>query len=152
MVSPGSFSEEGLVVCELLLVGERDTVNSLKGIIVLIAKEVRSRILGSSSGQNHLSTPTMYLRTHLGDHEGLDLARMWDVGADTQIDHGATAINRGGSAVRYLGLDDILLVFVVLKCRCEGPHFMVQLALSSLQTSSRASPLALQFVRTFVSP
>ena len=49
MIPPGSLSEESLVLRELLLVRERDAVNSLQGIVVLITEEVRSRILGSSS-------------------------------------------------------------------------------------------------------
>jgi len=46
MIPPGSLGEENLVLRELLLVGERDTINSLQGIIVLVTEEVRGRILG----------------------------------------------------------------------------------------------------------
>ena len=78
--------------------------------------------------------------TYFGDHEGLDLARMWDVGTNTQVDHGATAIDGGGSTIRDLGLDEMLLVFVVLKGRHQERHFMAKPLLDPPQTSSTASP------------
>ena len=40
MVTLGSLSEERLVLCERLLVGEGDTVDSLQRIIVGVAQEV----------------------------------------------------------------------------------------------------------------
>jgi hypothetical protein len=40
---------------------------------------------------------------------------MWDVRTEAQIDHGATAIDGGRGTVRDLALDNVLLVFVVLK-------------------------------------
>ena len=42
MIPPGGLSKEGLVFRELFLVGERDAVNSLEGIVILITEEVRS--------------------------------------------------------------------------------------------------------------
>lgn len=57
---------------------------------------------------------------YFGDHKGLDTAGMRDMGSDTKVDHGATAIDGGGGAVGDLGLDEVLLVFVVL--RSWGQH------------------------------
>ena len=51
---------------------------------------------------------------HLSDHERLDLARVRDVRADAQVDHGATAVDRGRLAVGDLRLDQVLLILVVL--------------------------------------
>jgi len=36
---------------------------------------------------------------------------------DAQVDHGPTAVYRGGRAVGYFGLNDVLLIFVVLAKR-----------------------------------
>lgn len=124
MVSPGGLGKEGLVLRELFLVGERYTVNSLKGIIVLITQEVRSRVLGLGCSQQIYSSPAAHLRMHLCDHEGLDLARMWDVRTNTQVDHGSTTVNCGGGAVGYLGFNDVLLVFVILTIRDEIQGFV----------------------------
>lgn len=54
------------------------------------------------------------VRTHLGDHECLDLAGMGDMGTDTKIYHRSAAVYSGGRAVGNLGLDDVLFVLVVL--------------------------------------
>lgn len=40
MIPLGSFNEEGLVLCELFLVWERDAVDSLKRIVGRITKEI----------------------------------------------------------------------------------------------------------------
>ena len=63
--------------------------------------------------------------TNFGDHEGLNLARMWDMGANTQVDHGATAIDCGGGTIRDLGFNEVLLVFVVLKGWRQNHRFTV---------------------------
>jgi len=57
------------------------------------------------------------MRTYFGNHEGLYLARVWDVRADAQVDHGTTTIDSGRGTVRDLALDKMLLVFVVLNHR-----------------------------------
>ena len=40
--------------------------------------------------------------SHLGDHEGLDLAGVRNVGANAEINHRAAAVNGGGGAIRDL--------------------------------------------------
>ena len=40
---------------------------------------------------------------------------MWNVWANTKIDHGTAPIYGGGCAVRNFGLDEVLLVFIVLE-------------------------------------
>jgi len=74
-------------------------------------------------GRHLHSCPASHLRTHFGDHESLDLARMWDVGTDTQVDHGTAAIDSGRGTVGDLGLNDVLLVFVVLREPMSEPGF-----------------------------
>lgn len=69
---------------------------------------------------NSVGVPSTKYRCHseamnLRNHERFDLARMRDMRADTQIDHRATAIHSRGSAVGYLRLDEIFLVFVILR-------------------------------------
>jgi len=103
-------------------------------------------------GQHLHSCPTLHSRTHFGDHESLDLSRMWDVGTDAQVDHGTTAIDGSRGTVRDLGLNDVLLVFVVLKSRYQNQRFTVGHSSSVPQTSSRASPWAPRFAQTFASP
>lgn len=50
----------------------------------------------------------------LGDHKRLDLAGVGNMGANTEIDHWAAAIDSSGGAIGDLGLDKILLILVVL--------------------------------------
>jgi hypothetical protein len=45
VISLCSFGKEHLVFCELLLVWERNAIDSLQGIIGSITKEIRRRIL-----------------------------------------------------------------------------------------------------------
>ena len=40
---------------------------------------------------------------------------MWNVWANAKIDHGTAPIYGGGRAVRNFGLDEVLLVFIVLE-------------------------------------
>ena len=54
--------------------------------------------------------------TDLRDHHGLDLARMGNVRADTQVDHRTTSVYSRGCTIGYLRFDDVFLVLVVL-CR-----------------------------------
>jgi hypothetical protein len=51
---------------------------------------------------------------HLRDHERFDLARVRDMRADTEIDHGATSVHRRRRSIRYLRCDEVLFVFIVL--------------------------------------
>lgn len=51
---------------------------------------------------------------YLGDHEGLNLAGMRDMGTDTKINHRSAAVYGGGGAIGDLGFNKIFLVFVVL--------------------------------------
>lgn len=45
---------------------------------------------------------------------------MWNMGTDTEIDHRAASVYSGRGAVRYLGLNDISLVLVVLETENEA--------------------------------
>lgn len=51
---------------------------------------------------------------YLGDHERLDLARVRDMRANTEVDHRTAAVYRGRLAVGNLGFNEVLLVLVVL--------------------------------------
>lgn len=53
--------------------------------------------------------------TYFGNHEGLDTAGMRDMRSDAKVDHGTTAIDGGGGAIGDFSLDEVLLVFVVLR-------------------------------------
>lgn len=53
--------------------------------------------------------------TNLGDHESLDLSGVRNMRADAKIDHGTTTVDRGGGTIGNFGLDEVLLVFVVLQ-------------------------------------
>ena len=52
---------------------------------------------------------------YLCNHECLDLSGVWDMWADTQIDHRTTSVDSGGGAIGNFRLNDVLLVFIVLK-------------------------------------
>ena len=52
--------------------------------------------------------------TYLRDHESLDLASVGDMRTNTEVDHRTTAVHGGGGTIRNLGLNDVLLVLVVL--------------------------------------
>ena len=54
---------------------------------------------------------------YLCNHECLDLSGVWDMWADTQIDHRTTSVDSGGGAIGNLGLNELLLVLVVLHSR-----------------------------------
>ena len=56
----------------------------------------------------------IWKRTHLGDHERLDSSGMRNVRTNAEIDHRAATIDSGGCAIWNLGLDEVLLVLVVL--------------------------------------
>jgi len=45
MISLGSLSQEGLVLRQLLFIGERNTVNSLESVVIGVPEEVRRRTL-----------------------------------------------------------------------------------------------------------
>jgi hypothetical protein len=55
--------------------------------------------------------------TYFGDHESFNLAGVRNMGTNTQIDHGAAAINCSRGTIRNFRLDKVLLVFIVLCCR-----------------------------------
>lgn len=52
---------------------------------------------------------------HLGDHEGFDFAGVGNVWANAEVDHRTTAVYSGGGAVWNFSLDEVFLIFVVLK-------------------------------------
>ena len=88
---------------------------------------------------------------HLRDHERLDLACVRDMRANTEIDHGSTAVYCRRLAIRNLALDEILLVRVVLYnalAACSvvlGERFI-------RGTFRGASPSRRLSARTFASP
>lgn len=94
MVALCSFRKEGLILSQLLLIGEGDTIDSLERIVVSISKEVRCRVLS--------------------DHESLNFTGVRNMGADTEIDHRATTVNGSRGAIRDFGVNEVLLVFIVL--------------------------------------
>ena len=59
-------------------------------------------------------SPKIWGGEDLGDHECLNFSSMRDVGSDTEIDHRATAIDRGSAAIRNFRLNEVLLVFIIL--------------------------------------
>ena len=52
--------------------------------------------------------------SYLGNHKCLDFSRVNDMRANTQINHGTTAIYSRGGTIRNLGFDQVLFEFVVL--------------------------------------
>ena len=93
MITLRGLSKEDFVLSQLFFIGEGDTVDALQGVVLGVAEEVR--------------------RGALSDHERLDLAGVGDVGADAKVDHRTAAVDGGGGAVGDLGLNELLLVFVV---------------------------------------
>lgn len=110
MVTFSSLSEEDFVISQLLLVRERNAVNALERVVVGISQEVRRRVLRS----RYKTTTERGETTNLGNHEGLDLAGMRNMRANAKINHRSTSVDCGRGAIGNLGLDEILLVFVVL--------------------------------------
>ena len=94
MIALSSLRKEVLVLRQLLLVGEGDTVDTLQRLIVRVAEEVRGRVLG--------------------DHHRLDFASMRNVRADAEINHRSAAVYSRGGAVGNFGLNEILFELVVL--------------------------------------
>jgi len=88
-------SEECLILGQLLLVREGDTVDSLEGVVGVVTEEVGCGVFG--------------------DHECLDFSGVGDMRADAEINHGATAVDSRGGAVGDLGFDEVLLVLVVVE-------------------------------------
>lgn len=95
VVTLGGLLEELLVLCHLFRVGEGDAVDSLEGVVVLVAQKVRRRVFQ--------------------DRHRLDLACVWDVRTAAKIDEGPASINCGGGAVGNLCADKVPLVLVVLR-------------------------------------
>jgi hypothetical protein len=87
--------EPVLVLGHLLGVGERDAVDALERVVLGVAHKVGRR--------------------GFGDREGLDLGRVGDVRAGAEVDERAAAVDGRRGAVRDLGLDEVSLVFVVLR-------------------------------------
>ena len=87
--------ERGVVLLELLGLGEGDAVDALERVVVLVAEEVRGRVL------EHV--------------ERLDSVRVGNVRPDAEIDHRPAAVDGRRGAVGHLGLDHVLLVLVVVE-------------------------------------
>jgi hypothetical protein len=80
MIPSSSFREEDLVLSQLFLVRERDTVYTLQRLVVGVAEEIRSRVLD----YNEIDGSREVGNKHdFGDHERLDFSRMRDVRPDT---------------------------------------------------------------------
>lgn len=95
MIAFRSFNKESLVFGHLFLVREGDTVDSLQRIVVGVSEEVGGRVFG--------------------DHECLDFTGVRDMRTDAQVDHGTAAVDGGGCTIGDFGVDEVLLVFVVLE-------------------------------------
>ena len=111
MIPTGCFGEELLILNHLLLVRERDSVDTLQRVIVGIAEEVGRRILRRGSSGEKL---THMRRADLRHHERLDFTRVRNMWADTEVNHRSTAVYRRRATIRDLRLDEVLLVLVVL--------------------------------------
>ena len=110
VIALGSLLEELLVGGHLLLIGERDTIDTLEGVVVGVTEEVGRRVLH--------------------DGESLDSAGVGNVRTTAKIDKGAVTVDSGSGAVGDLVLDDVLLVGVV------GEH-LEQILLAHLQSLER---------------
>ena len=95
MISLGSLFKILEMSSHGILIGERDTVNSLETVVLCVSKEIRGTVLH--------------------DLELLYPSGMRNMGASTKIDKGTVAVNRRGSSIRDLVLDDVLLVGVRLE-------------------------------------
>mmetsp|Transcript_32718 Transcript_32718/g.77127 ORF Transcript_32718/g.77127 Transcript_32718/m.77127 type:complete len:278 (+) Transcript_32718:1152-1985(+) len=80
---------------QLLLIGEGNSVQSLKGIVFGIAQPVGSRVLGSG--------------------KRLDLSGVRNVGTTAQVDEITASVDGGAGSVRNLGAQDLDLERIVRK-------------------------------------
>jgi hypothetical protein len=70
-----------------------------------------------SSAQQGWSVFTISMErpADLGDHESFDLAGVWDMGTNAQVDHWPATVDSGGRTIGNLRFNKILFVFVVLR-------------------------------------
>ena len=108
-----SLLEERLVLLELGLVWERDAVYTLERVVGRVSQEVGRGVLETTM-MRRATLIAINTLACLGDHEGLDLASVGNMGADAQVHHRSAAVDGGGGAIGDFGLDDVLLVLVVL--------------------------------------
>ena len=79
----------------LLGIGEGNSIDALKGVVGVVAKEVARR--------------------GLHDFHCLDPAGVGDVRTQAEVDERATSINCGRSTIGNLRVEEVLLVFVVIE-------------------------------------
>jgi hypothetical protein len=53
--------------------------------------------------------------TDLGDHYSLNACSVWNVGTEAKIDHRPAPVYSSGRAIRYLVLDKVDFVLVILR-------------------------------------
>lgn len=127
VVTLGSLLEELLVLLQSLLVGERDTSNTLDGLVFAITQPVSGGALYVVSKLVRLySVGTSYSE----NGKGLDVAGVGHVGTTAQIDQGTAAVDSALGVVGHALLDKVLLVLAILE------HFE-ELILGHLQTLKR---------------
>ena len=73
-----------------------------------------SKMPNSFKGFSFSAGRIMKLSHHLCNHESFDFSCMGNVRANAKIDHGPAAIYCSGGAIGDFGLNQILLIFVVL--------------------------------------
>lgn len=105
-----SLSKEVLVLVKLLLVGERNTSNSLDGLVLAVTQPVSGRVPD--------------------DGESLDISSVRDVRSSAQIDEGAASIDGTLGAIGHSLVDEVFLVLAVLE-------HLEEFVLGHLQTLKR---------------
>ena len=83
------------VLLQLLVVGERDTVDTLQRGVIGVSKPVGGRVFG--------------------DAHSLDLVTVGDMRSSTEIDKGSRTVGKTSLSIRNLVLDDLLLERVVFE-------------------------------------
>ena len=119
VVSLLGFLNELLVFCELFAIRERDTVESLEGIVLGVCQKVGRGVLPNIVSD--LAVTSNEPVSHFGDGHRLDSSGVRHVGTSTEIDQRSTTVNGRRGTVRHLVLDVMLLVFVVLRSGASAP-------------------------------
>ena len=95
VVALGGLGQKVLVFGHLLLIRERNTIQTLQRVILLVTQEVRGRVLE--------------------DRHGFDAACVRNVRANTQVNHRTAAVHGSRRAIWDLRVDNVDLVLVVLE-------------------------------------
>ena len=148
VISLLGFLDELLVFCELLAIRERNTVESLKSVVLGICQEVGRRVL-QRAVSDAKATSRDGLEAHFGDGHGLDSSGMRYVGTSTEIDQRSTSVHGRRGTVGHLVLDVVLLVFVVLRGMSSVSYMQQQ---GSQRTFPTEPPWEAQDARMAASP